>query len=428
MKRDHIGFAILLCCLLLTPQVPLGGIPGLPGRTELSLGIVGLMIWGALSPRHWLRLKTASCWRPLLGLVLFAGYAFLVSLLSFSFVALAYAGQYLICLTLGYLLLSGYLTQAAARGELKTTGNILAAIGGVFSVGILVSVITGPFYPYEVQWAEKRWGGFYIQQGVGFAEGTNMAGAFLVVLCSYFSFAWPGNRKIGALLAMLSGLALFATISRGAIIGMAVGLGALAMLLLLRALLRQKMSRKSLRYGILLLLLILIIGFALQDLVSSNSRGITGAIALGFGIGGPNLLESESARRETWQAGWENWQEGNINDLVLGKGFRGSQTIHKYGTWQTAHNFFISVLGDFGMIGLVIFLGACALFLIPVGKDLLLRGGFPEERAAFVAGVGLLAHNMTETFFYSPALMGLLLLIFALPLAINSAAAAKMKF
>jgi len=54
-----------------------------------------------------------------------------------------------------------------------------------------------------------------------------------------------------------------------------------------------------------------------------------------------------------------------------------------------------------------------------MAKRILSSGGSRAEMAAFVAIVSLLAHNVTEVFFYSPVLMSMVMLIVALPTAVS---------
>jgi len=57
MKRDHCGFFMFLACLLIAPEISVGALFGSPGRADMSLGLVGLMIWILLSPRHLINVK-----------------------------------------------------------------------------------------------------------------------------------------------------------------------------------------------------------------------------------------------------------------------------------------------------------------------------------------------------------------------------------
>jgi len=86
------------------------------------------------------------------------------------------------------------------------------------------------------------------------------------------------------------------------------------------------------------------------------------------------------------------------------------------GAWATAHNFYISWLNDFGLMGLVLFIVPVFWGLLKAGGQVILRHGRQGSSSAFcfVSLAGLLIHNLSETFFYSPTLMFFVFFLLAL--------------
>ncbi|BBO67033.1 hypothetical protein DSCA_09630 [Desulfosarcina alkanivorans] len=99
---------------------------------------------------------------------------------------------------------------------------------------------------------------------------------------------------------------------------------------------------------------------------------------------------------------------------LFGSGFHGSSTTTSYGTWLTSHNFYISLFGDFGLFGMVIFVIVFYKYFCVIFKRLIIIEGYGYERGTFVAIISLLAINMTETYFYSPVLISILIFLFAI--------------
>lgn len=418
MKRDHVGFAIFLICLVLAPKIPLG-FSALPGKSSMSLGIIGLVIWALLSYKHILKIKCLPNMGAAKGLLIFGVYAFGISLASSSLVAMAYAAQYLFYLLFSYLLFVGYLSRAAAAGQLSVALGILAWIGFVFSLGVIISVWTGPFYPHQTLWTARQWDGLLIQQGVGFAEGTNAAGAVLIVFNAFF---WPAHRqnKSSWIICSLSLLALLVTISRSAILSFIIGLVSFLFIVAIRTALRGRVSRKKIYFSNIGILCLVLIGATIVAFsYSIENREVIPAIATGIGLGEGGVIRSDTETRlDLWEGGIRKWLDGAIYERLIGNGFRSSFSISddsESGSWQTPHNFYLAILGDFGIVGLFLFLAPLLWFIFRISARLFRSGGTPVEQFSFVGMVGLMVHNMTETFFYSPTLISLLMFILILP-------------
>ena len=124
-------------------------------------------------------------------------------------------------------------------------------------------------------------------------------------------------------------------------------------------------------------------------------------------------------------AGVERWADLSPTEQILGAGFRSVGVNRWSGRIISSHNFYLEILSDCGLIGLVIF-----LFIIigSVMKTAWLIVQNPNDSLARFCWCGLLIlaiHNMTEVFFYDiPTLIWLILLLTCSELAGRRAALA----
>lgn len=399
---------VFLGLLLLAPGIPLGGFLGAPSMSSVSLGAVGIVLWAALGATHRRSDRFGARLVPAALLVIFAIYALCISLLSSNLIAMAYSLQYAFYLIGAYILLRGYLSPGGRWGD--SGARLLAFVAAIFAVGCIVSLWTGPIYKGEAGFAARQWGGLYIPQGVGFASSPNEAGGLLIVLTALVWFAVPrASRKLKALVF----IALLATISRSAITAFALGIASLGALLVFRALVVGKVPKISLESALVLSLTLVVTSAIVIMLAfnrSSGHDGLVSALAQGFGVGPDSLVAEDIAGRVTlWETGLDTWLAGEWHKRVLGRGFRQSFDIAE-NVWRTPHNAYLAVLGDFGLVGLLLLLLPFVWFLFLCAQRIIKRGGTGAERGAWVAVVALLLHNMTEVFFYAPAIMTLALL------------------
>ena len=178
MSRNNIGFALFMSLLLIAPKIPLK-IPGGAERSSVSMGIVGLVLWYLIYPKKMFCFPRISIFHPSFWIIMFAIYAFVVSLLSGSIVSIAYSVQFLAYAVIGTILMRRYAPSFISSNS-RRARSIFFMIAVVFSVGILISVLTGPIYPHQVGATQRQWAGFKIQHGVGFSEAYNMAAPVVV--------------------------------------------------------------------------------------------------------------------------------------------------------------------------------------------------------------------------------------------------------
>ena len=326
---------------------------------------------------------------------LFSIYALLVSIATWSFVATAYSIQYVVYVVAGWLLIRGYLQHAKAHKEIDIAKKLLLICALIYAVAVIISVWTGPIYPMNVLWYNRIWGGEKTIQGLGFATSSNGAGITLVFFAAIFCYVCTSSYKhLGSLITIL---ALLMTISRGAFFGFLVGTIALLGL----DCLRKKMKRDA---PISLLLLVLAVGIFIS--LNLNKMNL-----ILYGYTSTLYSETFTGRTQMWLNGLQVWQNNSFSEQSFGVGFHGTAEVNTYGSWETPHNLYISMLVDFGIVGFVLFVFALVVFLLQLCSAILRTGGTGIQRASLVAMTGVSAHCMAGDFLYSPTLMSMVLLL-----------------
>jgi O-antigen ligase len=436
MSRNHIGFALFMLLLLIAPKIP-SGISGGVERSSISLGIVGLVLWYIACPGKFFCFPMLNFSHPLFWLIIFAIYAFVVSFLSYRVISMAYSVQYLFYAVLGTLLLKRYLSNNACI-ERHYTQRILFLIAIVYSAGILASIFTGPIYPHQAIAIYGRWGGLAVQKGVGFAENQNMAGPVVIFFTAAGIYLYRNNTWKKWILLCLLFSALLATLSRGAIFSF---IGAMVLMYCFdstKPLFRKASIKVSILKNMSLVLSALSFLFILIFTgIYLVNKPIFIAILTGFGLnvdGQHGVVARDFvSRSEIWAWGIDYWMSQDLLKMIFGGGFRNSMAIDTVrGTWKDAHNMYITILGDFGIVGLALFLITLfrgffryvRLFLTNRAKD--------TDRFGLLVLLSLTIDNMTGPYFYSPVCLSLLIFTFAikdsfLPKAISISLAEKDK-
>ncbi len=416
MKKDHVGFVIFLFFLLITPKIPLG-ISIFPQKSAMPLGFVGLLIWMFLSPRHILRKKLFLKSSTSLRLLIFGIYAFFVSIISLNLTSIAFSFQYLFYLFMSYSLLSSYLNDAAYSGEIHKTYKIFSYFGVIFTFAVIISVWTGPFYQHQTIYVSKNWQDIPIRQGIGFMEGGSGAGAVLIVFCLFFFIIYRRYHRIGLFWGIIAFIALITTLSRSAVFSFIIGSIIYLFIACMRSIKRGRILRKTVFMvfeGISAVIIITLIWEGILLCFANRSILKDTMVSIGSGFA---LLRSEIAqgdietRKEIWHESIDKWGNSTIRERILGNGFRSHGNISDdLVAWSTPHNVYIALLIDFGLIGFLLFIFPLLLFVITHTIRFLSGKESAAQRFALVVIMCLLMHNFTETFFYSPILMSLLLL------------------
>lgn len=157
MSRNHTGFTLFMLLLLVAPQIPIK-LPGGSARSCVSLGLAGLVVWFLARPKRMLSFPRMSVSHPLFLIIVFAVYAFIVSLLSASIVSIAYSFHFLAYAVIGTILFRRYAENFVSTNR-RDKNSIFFGIAIIYSIGMLISVLTGPIYPHQTIWTARPWGG-----------------------------------------------------------------------------------------------------------------------------------------------------------------------------------------------------------------------------------------------------------------------------
>jgi len=415
--RNHIGFALFMSLLLIAPKIPLkisGGVEG----SSVSLGLAGLVLWYLACPDKLLRFPRLRLSHPLSWLITFAVYALILSLLSANTARIAYSVQYLLYVVMGTILVKRYGDNISDK-DYDRLCSILSLIALVYGIGIVVSLFTGPIYPHQVRATLRRWEGLTIQQGVGFAESQNMAGPVVMFFAAACIYLYRGKAWKKWILLTLLLSALLATLSRGAIVSFGVALCFVYWLDCVEPFVR----RASLKVSVLknMGFVVLTFGFLLITLIVAihlTNKGLLPATLAGLGLTHQHSVVSTdmAARFNLWTWGLDTWASGNLLRMVFGGGFRSSMVAADYGAWRDAHNVYITILGDFGVIGLALFIGALSAAFFRYTRLFLTGKAGALEKFGLLVLLGLSIDNMTGPYFYSPVCLSLLIFTLAVTL------------
>lgn len=417
MRRDHFGFAVFIIFLILAPKLPIDLGNAAPDRASLSLGAVGIVFWFFISNDRFTDKKSfLSCSAFL---CYFALYALCISIASLKWISVLYACQYFFYAIGSWVMLGSYLLRVVKNRQTEILYNILFVIGLVYAIGVIISVWAGPIYPHQVLWHNKNIDNFTIPRGVGFAEGTNTAGAVLLVFSALLAFQSKLKWRPLLLTILLSGLVF--TYSRSAILSFYFGVLGLWVVDFFCVMIKGRFKTKMALKACALCCGFAIIYFIGAYIVPPDTK--LKAVAESFGIGDDipatqlaenGLVEQmKKHRTQYWQAAINSYLKEDTVSKLFGAGFRQSCLISKSGSWLTPHNWYLAILFDFGLVGSILFIVLFATYFIQVTK-LMVKGDERLNRGCIVAITGLLLMNLTETYLYSPVIMAFIMFLFEL--------------
>lgn len=411
MKRNHICFCIVILLLFIFPKISTESI-NLPAASSISLGFIGLVGWAIISPRYLLfylnNLKERGVFSVINLPFLFSCYIIVTSLLSENFISLIYAIQYSLYLILSIALFSGYFNEVFRLNQSHYLFNIISWISLIFSIGAIVSIFTGPIYPHQVITPLRTLeNNIYFPRAIGFTENANFTGGILIV---FFAFNWflYSRKRFQKFWNILEFTALLMTISRSAILSIIAAFLFYTFLRLFFAKIFDK------RVFMLLIIIPFVILFVLTIMLLFFDESITSNLIGSFGFGGDYRIDSDTDERlGLWNNGLQNWLNGNGFQIIFGQGFRNSFSTTGI-AWETPHNLYIAMLGDFGIAGILLFVSPLIFVLLQTSIDICRIKKPGIESFTMVSLLGLLIHNGTEVFFYSPVIMSLAVIVITL--------------
>lgn len=405
MTRDHYGFFIFLTCLLIAPEVRIGDLFGLPGRANVSLGLVGLIIWALLSPRHLIKIKRIFYYTPAYGLIVFSAYALVISFISCNVISIVYASQFFVYGFLAFHMVSGYFKEATEHNQLSVIANIILSITIIVIFGTVFSFFFGPIYPQQAFWFARKVDDIWVQRAVGFIGNPNLAAAILLMLIPLsLSISGTGANKWRSGVILLGMLALLITISRSAILS---GIIAFCIVVIIRCFRLFYIGRIRLKIiaFILLIIVIMLLIVCVLPFLNLNTKYLLGVLSIGTDVGGIG------ERFAIWKSWFDTWKEVGLFHQLFGAGFRSGTEISIYGTFSTPHNSYVEMLIDFGVFGLILFILPLIWTIFRALARLII---YRQADVEIFMLIGLLAsaiHNMSETFFYSPNILSLIIIM-----------------
>jgi O-antigen ligase len=357
-----------------------------------------------------------------------AVYQFAITVVSMHPVEILYALQWLLYVMLAAWLLSGYYQLATQLGRQHAIWHDLEVMALLYAGGLLVSLWTGPFYLWQVGWYERTVGNVTIASAVGFGDGSQGAGATMMMLAPFALFSTSrGFRKATESSLVLVGL--FVTFSRGPLVGFIGGSLVVSTIGGLLFLAGWARIRRGHLMVVLTVLIVVVVFFAIALGSAVAEHGGTGGyanavISMVAPTSGSVFMQDLGSRAAIWRYGLSKFAGTSSLELIFGHGFRSASevninTSYTVGAtaWLSMHNSYIEWVFDFGIVGGLLMLLWCLLTtwrcLTGIGSR-----GQGWHRANVVASVGLVSFailNMSETYFYGTELMVLMLVVAELP-------------
>jgi O-antigen ligase len=220
----------------------------------------------------------------------------------------------------------------------------------------------------------------------------NSAGAYLTIVVGVLvGFLLSSHRTPATLLATLAALlALYLTYSRGAAMATAVGIVAATYWVLT--------PRRRLQFVAAAIILVAVAGLALVPILMSTQY--TATVALG-------------SRALIWQAYFQAWRSSPLFGLGPGNGYATAQFLSPFGDEYAAHNNYLYLAADYGLIGVLVLLAGIAIVLRRVSRIAPAeRRDYPYTLGAIAVVFAFLVHGVVDhtlvIFSYRIALFGVL--------------------
>ena len=219
----------------------------------------------------------------------------------------------------------------------------------------------------------------------------NSAGAYLTILVATLYAGAITRRARGLWIGLTAAvIALYLTYSRGA------ALSSIIAVLTVTALVRADRRERVALAVCAVIALAAILLFALPAVLRSEYSG-----TLSLGV-----------RALIWQAYLQAWLASPVIGLGPGNGFAAAQLLSPYGEEYGAHNNYLYIAADFGVLGLgVLVFGLGAVILRTIRLDLATRATRPLAVGATAAVVALVIHSFFDhslvVFSYRVALLGI---------------------
>ena len=230
-------------------------------------------------------------------------------------------------------------------------------------------------------------------RAAGFTQGANTAARYFVaafVFLYYLRTTMKGTFwNIATIVGMIiMFLAVYYTVSR-------TGMVLLAVAVILLFLLTPRMKN---RFQIIV---IAVIAFTILLIFSSSILQVIGQIVPVVSEG----TDTMGLRYALWEAGWEMWKDHPIIGVGVGmfpsnlKFYPNPRYYHYFQTGLVAHNIYVAILTETGVIGFIIFTGflLSVVYLLVKNRNKLDEKWKPIANVWLVVIVVLLIGGLTKT-------------------------------
>lgn len=393
---SHFIFFIFFLFLLIFPKLPLSA-----DGTSLNLAIIILFIWFGYNS---LKFKSITYNKSIfLNLfIIFSIFFLITSLLSFKIVVLLNAFQFLVYVILFSLILNKYLHEVQLANDFVTTASLINFVGLIYAIGSILSIFTGPIYPFQVGDNQRIWGQLIIQQGVGFGVNQNSVGGILVLLLIFCFFFIKTKYKYLQLLIYFLGI--LSTVSRSSFMSLVIGFLIYKIILFFK---KRTLSKASIKN----LLIFTLIFLALFFYFKVEYNDYYEVFKIGLGLGDIDIKDSEAGRFDAWSNSFSKWHEASFFDKLFGVGYKNSSEIFE-GKYISSHNLFIQYLLDSGLLGFIIFFLSIFSFIFNILRRIF-KFEYTHLHFYFLFSItSLLIHNFTETFLYGVDYVSFLIFLF----------------
>jgi hypothetical protein len=358
---------------LFLPPVPLGFTPS--ARSKLLPGAIVAVVYLIWRP-VFCRVGVFNFSNPLRILPLgVAGYVLCHALylsVTGDFVTAMLELQWIL-----YLIVPLLMAWDLGPGGAKPIVKALLACLGLESILAVISSFTGPMYPYVVLWYGPRFGS-NVYRAVGTTDSTNSLGglmAFGALVCLFApTSVLPIRRPL-----LVTGLiaAVILSQSKSAVFSVIISFVLVSIVSIHRRLGRPRDLLTTIGSQVLALALVCGVFYIYGDAVLDNM--------------GQDYVDRTALTERSISA----IADFDLTQALFGVGFHGVDYINpSTGAWITAHNSYINLIADLGIIG-------CSLIVSLFGA--LTVSVFRSRDWHLLAGmVGLLLHFVTEAFIYAP--------------------------
>ncbi len=348
-KKPATAFIVVLWILFVFPEVPL---PLFNVKLlTFSLALPVFLIWLVTHlPRIPALIKiTMNRYSYAFIFAAFSLWGVLVSSFSLNATSILYATYHSIFVVTSTLFIVEMFEAARTQpAVLQRAEKNIVRVGVVMAIGTIVSIFTGPIYKHQTLWTSRQWSDVLINSGVGFSSNPNQNAIYFSFYIFFLLFVVRPTNLKWFLTSALLGLALLTTLSRT---GLACFILAMSILISIHC--AKAFKTLQLPKWVFQTLVVGLLTFAFGTIYISFSGFFSADEGLLLGFSSDKVLRDLSERSTIWGSFINIFINSDLTQFLMGKGRRMSASIDYWGTWFTTHNAYLSILGEYGLIGLL---------------------------------------------------------------------------